>query len=285
MPLTPEMFMFDPIVPELKVYNPIHYKKVPILDQGYVQFIEHWGRDERIIEAARMSTDKGFNDWGPLNCEKCSGTGQVELHVTGNMIGRECSECKGKGTLQGDEKLLRYLYEHKHATPFEFAGMVIEVQLPIMAIREWHRHRTQGYAEMSARYVPLPDFNYYPTPERCLMVNAQNRQAGAVKGSDELTHESVLEGLAELERAYHFAEQTYQSLLKRGFPKELARLPVPVGRYTRMRATTSLRCWLMFLTLRMDEAAQWEIRQFANQVGVLIQQLFPRTYELFASRA
>src|SRR3970040_1122777 len=100
-----------------------------VLDYGYVDLIEHWGSDERIIESPRMSTGKG---------------------------------CQGGDK---DEKLLRYLYEHKHTTPFEMAGMTIEVQAPIFVFREWHRHRTQSYNEMSARYAPLPELDYLPLPE------------------------------------------------------------------------------------------------------------------------
>src|SRR3990167_3384931 len=117
--------------------------KINVLDHGFVRLVEVWGKGDAgepeagIIEAARQSTQGSFRGW--------------EL----------------------DEKLLRFLYcnDPKHATPFEFAGMVIEVQAPIFVFREWHRHRTQSYNEMSARYTPLPDVNYVPSVER-LMINA-----------------------------------------------------------------------------------------------------------------
>src|SRR4029079_8395260 len=131
--------------------------KIPVLDYGYVEIIDNWGSDERIIEAARMSTGKGFLGWGGGWCPNSP-------HDT---------ECTCKGTRQnppGDGKLLRFLWEHKHATPFEMGGLVIEVMAPIFVFREWHRHRTQSYNEMSARYTPLPDVNYIPSIER-LMIN------------------------------------------------------------------------------------------------------------------
>ena len=61
---------------------------------------------------------------------------------------------------------------------------------------------------------------------------------------------------------------------------------MPVGRYTRMRASANLRNWLAFLTLRSDHvtsgaAAQWEIRQYANEVSNVIKATFPRSHELF----
>jgi thymidylate synthase (FAD) len=254
-----------------------------ILDHGYIELIEFWGSDERIVEAARMSTGKGFLGWGGYECP--DGT-------LGDWAGKrheaDC-RCKGTGQIVGDEKLLRYLHENRHHTPFEMAGMIIEVQAPILVFREWHRHRTQSYNEMSARYTPMPDVNYMPTPERCMMVSAANKQAGAVKGADELTHESVLAWLEELAGVYARAEAVYQSGLKRGIPKEIARLPVPVGRMSRMRASAVLRNWLAFETLRSEhvesgKAAQWEIRQYANALGDMIGECFPRTWALFTEK-
>lgn len=251
-----------------------------VLDHGYIKFIESWGSDQRIIEAARMSTDKGFLGWGTRpDCTVCKGTGKV--YDQDESI--ECPRSRGLDPecYSGDEKLLKYLYDNNHATPFEFGGMVIEVQAPIFVFREWHRHRTQSYNEMSARYTPLPALDYMPTADRCLVVSGTNKQAGATAGSEELTHESVLEWLAELDGAYEHSERVYQSGLKRGIPKELARLPVPVARYSRMRASTCLRNWLAFLTLRQAPNAQFEIRQYANAMCDLLRTSFPRTMELF----
>lgn len=248
---------------------------IPILDHGYIKVVEAWGSEERIIEAARMSTGKGFLGWDPGDCPICHGLGFMAGSST------DCSACNGKGSHPGDSKLLRFLYQNQHATPFEFAAMVIEVKAPIMVFREWHRHRTQSYNEMSARYTPLPDENYVPTPDRCLVVNSANKQANSASGAKTLTHESVLEWLGELENAYKVSQACYESGLKRGIPKELARLPVPVARYTRMRAQANLRNWLAFMTLRSAPNAQYEIRQYSDALGSLIAAHFPKTHTLF----
>lgn len=257
---------------------------IPVLDHGYVQSIEHWGSDERIIESARMSTGKGFLGWGePQECDLCDGDGEVSCgDVLDNDI-QKCPKCAGKGhrtVVPGDEKLLRYLYENKHATPFEFAGLVIEVQAPIFVFREWHRHRTQSYNEMSARYTPMPDLNYIPTVERLMLNGGSNKQA---QGTGEaLTYAGASYFRSRLKYEYDSAEACYQNALSAGIPKELARLCIPVGRYSRMRASANLRNWLAFLTLRQAPQAQWEIRQFANAVGEIIAERFPRTWELFS---
>ena len=225
--------------------------KIDLLDNGYIELIEVWGSDERVIKSARMSTNKGFLGWGTPEAP-------------------------------GDEKLLRYLWEHKHATPFEFAGAVFEIQAPIFVFREWHRHRTQSYNEMSARYTPLPNTNYIPTLDR-VMTNAVggNKQAGTAQGAASLDDMLAWNWRERLVEFYNRAETLYQLGLASGIPKELARLVIPVGRYSRMRASANLRNWMGFLTLRMDPHAQYEIRVYAQALAGLLQERFPKTMALF----
>jgi thymidylate synthase (FAD) len=263
---------------------------VPLLDGGYIRLIEDWGYGDAkiaeagIVEAARQSTQKGFVDWLPyMRCKRCDhiwmdGTNESRRNCNSSFVEHDWEKHK-----DGDVGLLRYLHNNTHATPFEFAGMIVEVQAPIMVFREWHRHRTQSYNEMSARYAPLPNNNYIPTEERCMMVSATNKQAGAAKGADVLTHEKVIEWLGQLQEAYDVSERVYQNGLQWGIPKEIARLPIGVGRFSRMRAQANLRNWLAFMTLRSERNpnAQWEIRQFGNAVADLCRQRFPRTMALF----
>jgi thymidylate synthase (FAD) len=247
-------------------------RETRLLDHGYLRVIEDWGADERIIEAARMSTGKGFLGWGPQPCRRC---GQLAGYET-CMLGGTCENPPG------DEKLLRYLYENRHSTPFEMAGMVVEVKAPISVFRQWHRHRTQSYNEMSARYTPLPDENYVPSVERLLMSGGTNKQAGTIKGAGVLDREGAEQYRRELIEHYESDERLYQRALAMGVPKELARDHLPVGRYSVMRASANLRNWLAFLTLRADDHAQWEIRQYAHALAKEIAISFPRTYALFA---
>jgi len=243
--------------------------KIQILDHGYIELIELWGSDERIIEAARMSTNKGFLEWGPIHAQTCP----VNPIHKPNM-----SACSYDGGKQGDEKLLSYLYKNKHMTPFEMAGMIIEVQAPIFVFREWHRHRTMSYNELSARYTSLPDLNYIPTFQRCMINPGTNKQA---QSNSEIKEHLIRKWLHNLDSIYKQLETYYQEGLSIGVPKELARLCIPVGRYSRMRASANLRNWLQFLTLRMAPNAQWEIRQYADAVHSILKEKFPRTMQLF----
>lgn len=212
-----------------------------VLDHGYVKLIEYWGSDERIIESARMSTNKSFQGWDK------------------------------------DEKLLRYLWMHKHTSPFEMAGMVVEVQAPIMVFREWHRHRTQSYNEMSARYVQMPDVHSLPEPTRVKGQSKAHKQ-----GSEgEVPSEVVTELLERFKREQEMIYDTYQWALDHGVSREVARWNTPISRYSRMRASANLLNWLRFSGLRIAENAQYEIRCYAEVVGDWIAMHFPRTWSLF----
>lgn len=241
-----------------------------VLDFGHVELQQSWGSDEDIIRAARQSTDGAFRFWGPIDCPSCNGG------VTEN---RGCPQCKDTGQVPGDEKLLSYLYTHNHMTPFEMAGATFEIKAPIFVFREWHRHRTQSYNEMSARYIPIPDENYRPSPERLVMAGGVNKQAQSTGAK--LSEDRAGELLTWLDGFYRDAERMYQWFLEEGFPKELARLVMPVGRYSKMWASANLRNWMQFLTLRNDPHAQWEIQQYALAVQVILKEKFPRTVALF----
>ena len=254
--------------------------RVGVLDHGYVQLVDSWGSDEAIIRAARMSTQKGFEGWGPV-CDEC----RCNTFESGPCeAGGPCPAC-GTKLRAGDEKLLRYLWKNNHATPFEMGGVVLEVQAPIFVFREWHRHRTQSYNEMSARYAPLPDLNYVPSVERLMLGGGHlTKQAGAAAGAEALNTGQADLFRHMIVRQYEDAERVYQAGLGAGIPKELARLVLPVGRYSRMRASANLRNWLGFLSLRLAPQAQWEIVQYAQAVHGFLVGLFPRTLSLFDER-
>lgn len=134
---------------------------------------------------------------------------------------------------------------------------------------------------MSARYAPLPDLNYIPTPERIELSAENNKQA---QGIVPLKDHAVEDFLQTLHGSYQLSESDYKDSLNDGIPKELARLLLPVGRYSRMRVSANLRNWIGFITLRADPKAQWEIQQYALVVADLLKNNFPQTYSLYESQ-
>lgn len=254
--------------------------KFQVLDHGYVTYIDSMGTDESIVEAARMSTGRGFISWDRYErCEKCD---KVRIYTAGGEtknIGQFCvdngTDHKWTNYPQGDMGLLDNLWRNKHATPFEMVELSIEVQAPIMVFREWHRHRTQSYNEFSARYAQMPDLHYLPKPERIQKQSASNKQ-----GSAEV-YENGSDIISELQRQQEEVYGTYDAWVGNGIAKEVARLNTPVSRYSKMRAKTDLRNWFAFANLRERPGAQWEIRQYANIVGDIIKSLWPRCWSLF----
>lgn len=237
-----------------------------VLHAGGAAHIHSDGYMNRVMVLSRM-TEPVINQ-GKRNTDWVDYDGEVFCaHTrTGVLVVRR----NGKIVLSGN------------STPFEMAGAIIEVQAPIFVFREWHRHRTQSYNEMSARYAPLPDVNYVPSFHRVMMnADGTNKQAGTVAGAAVLTDIPAQRWREKLEDVYKAQEALYQEGLSIGIPKELARLVLPVGRYSRMRASSNLRGWMNFLTLRQASNAQWEIRQYAGALNGILKPLFPRTMELF----
>jgi len=247
---------------------------IKLLDFGYVEFIEAMGTGK----AGKGKVEQGM-EFGTLV------TTPPDYEVGIIEAARQSTHGSFKGW-ETDEKLLASLYTRHHDTPFEFAELIIEVQAPIMVFREWQRHRTQSYNEMSARYAPLPDLYYWVPPETVLArarkaVAESNRQAAGIAKVDE---QRLVDWVAKDHELAILLEGHYREGLACGVPKELARKKMPVDHYSRMRAKANLRNWLAFMTLRCDPNAQWEIRQYAWTVATIIAEVFPRTSKLWDAR-
>lgn len=268
--------MSEPI-PFTDVSIPMHFN---VLDHGYVRFVASMGTDESIIEAARMSTDKGFKGWGPG--WKCRSCGILTLRSDGSPFDHT-AECLAPDMLAhqpGDEKLLEFLYTNSHMSPFEMGELAIEAQAPILVLREWRTHRTQSWNEMSARYTQMPDVHYVPEVERFVSKLSKNKQESSTAMISSKPEDAEgWRGLVKKQQAYLYAE--YDAMLVGGVPKEVARVNTPVSRYSRVRIKANLRNWLGFLKLRMAPNAQLEIRLYANAVASIVKSLWPRTYALF----
>ena len=217
-------------------------KPIRILDSGYVKYIDHMGTDEHFIRAARQSTNKDFQGWDQ------------------------------------DAGLLEYLYANQHHTPFEMSNLIIEVKAPIFVFREWMRHRTQSFNELSARYTVMPNDHYVPSLERMVRQDQKNKQ-GSSKDKLDRAHAARIQKQMEQDQAHLYA--TYTSAMDGGLVREVARINTPVSRYSKMWANSNLRNWLHFLNLRMAPNAQEEIRVYANAVAQIVQSIWPRTFALF----
>ncbi len=184
----------------------------------------------------------------------------------------------GQGTKQVNEDrgLIRYLMRHRHTTPFEMVEFKFHVVMPIFVARQWIRHRTANVNEYSARYSVVPDRFYTPTIENVRAQSAVNRQGGE-QPVDVGTAQQFLDYLQRCQDQY----EQYQQLLDKGVSRELARIGLPVNVYTEWYWKCDLHNTLHFLSLRMDEHAQREIRDYAAAMYALIRPIVPITCEAF----
>lgn len=184
----------------------------------------------------------------------------------------------GQGTRQVNEDrgLIRYLARHRHTTPFEMVEFKFHHVMPIFVARQWIRHRTANVNEYSARYSVVRDRFYRPDIDNVRKQSLANRQGGE-EPIDALTAQEFLDYLAKVEAAY----EDYQKLIDKGVARELARIGLPVNVYTEWYWKIDLHNLFHFLSLRMDEHAQQEIRDFAAAMFNLVQPIVPIAAEAF----
>ena len=210
-------------------------QKIDVLDKGFVALLDHKGSDVDIARAARVLPTADWRD--------------VE-----------------------DPKLIRYMLKNRHNTPFEHVVFTFWVKAPIFVYRQWHRHRTQSYNEQSARYMVLDAEFYVPDPAMIGEQSAKNHQARVISDEDAEFRASEVVGY---QRSCEDAAKTYRWLLDRGWPRELARMVLPVSTYSEMTTTVNLHNLFHFLSLRDDAHAQHEIRAYAKAIIELIRPVVP----------
>lgn len=174
--------------------------------------------------------------------------------------------------IEKDVKLMNFLADHQHMTPFEHQSATFLVECPIFVAREWMRHRTQSFNEMSRRYTS-DDSNVFWKPDAWRKQSKSNRQAS--EGTTE--RQEVCD--TYYAAACYDALFMYNKLLEEGVARELARAVLPVGSVTKFYATANLRNWAHWYKLRIAEDAQYEIRVYAERVGKELHNLWPQAWQ------
>jgi len=180
---------------------------------------------------------------------------------------------------EADAGLIRFLMREKHASPFEHATFRFHIRAPIFVTREWMRHRWSSFNEFSLRYAEASEDFYVPEADH---IRTQVGKPGAY------SFESVSPSLAEetreaLRSAYDHCFAVYRKLIDEGVAREVARCALPVGAYTEFIWTVNARALMNFLSLRNAEAAQREIREFAEKIEDIFAELMPVTHAAFVA--
>jgi thymidylate synthase (FAD) len=219
-------------------------RRFPVLDDGFVRVVDYMGDDGAIVQAARVS------------------------YGAGTKIVRE------------DRALIRYLLRHRHTTPFEMCEIKLHVRVPMDTWRQWIRHRMANVNEYSTRYSVAINSAQLTPPSEWRLQARSNRQ-----GSEGVLPAEEGEYLSEREREFHEAARAlYEERLARGVAREQARKDLPLSTYTEAYWKIDLHNLLHFLSLRMDDNAQFEIRQYADVIGNnIVAAWVPMTWEAFVA--
>lgn len=165
-----------------------------------------------------------------------------------------------------DEKLINFLMEHDHTSPFEHNQFSFRVKCPIYVGRQWMRHRMSSYNEISYRYVQSALEFYIPKKWRAQ--DTHNKQSSVAP----FENEALLEKYKETLKA---CGEAYEHLLANGVCREQARGLLPTCTYTEFIYTVNLHSLMNFLRLRLHPGAQWEIRKYAEGMLKLALPHFP----------
>lgn len=214
-------------------------KLIPVLDKGFVRVVDSMGDESSIVQAARVSYGGGTR------------------------------------TVREDTALIKYLFEHSHMTPFEMCELKLHIKCPLFIARQWMRHRTFSYNEVSARYSVVKDNECY-IPSKFYKQSKTNKQS-----SDESHPSCVSETCRTLMQVCtEAAFDTYNTLLEVKVSREIARLVLPVSTYTEFYCKGNLRNWLHFLELRTGKGAQSEMQEYADAIVEVVKEWLPSVKDI-----
>jgi thymidylate synthase (FAD) len=217
---------------------------IRVLDHGFVRLDDSMASDLSVVNAARVS------------------------------FARRKEEMD-----ESDEGLIRFLMRDRHGTPFEHNAFRFHIRAPLFVAREWFRHRVGSFNEFSMRYARPTDDFYVPEAED---VRTQVGKPGAYS-FDPVEPDVAETTREELRSVYEHAYATYERLVELGVARELARLAMPVGAYTEFYWTVNARSMMNFVSLRVAETAQREIRRYAEAVELFLAEKMPVTHGAFVA--
>ena len=225
-------------------------KTINVLDKGYIRLVDKLGTDLSVANAARVSYDK------------------------------ESYEMSEK-----DSKLIKFLWDEGHTSPFRHAALTFEVYAPLLVARQWWKYAVasshiddqNGWNESSRRYITENEEFYIPKGDQWRSKPENSKQGSGKELSSDV-------GGWFTNKLFDVAEngkKLYEKAINSGIAPEQARLFLPAyGMYVRWRWTTSLHGVINFLEQRLPSDAQFEIKEYAKAVKELSFDEFPKTFDI-----
>ena len=171
-------------------------------------------------------------------------------------------------------RLIKYLIDHHHWSPFEMVNMCVEIETTRSIAAQILRHRSFSFQEFSQRYAKVTTAPVIPELRRQDHTNRQN-------SVDDLNSEEV--GYLQIQIDDHFQSSIdlYEQLLEAGVAKECAREVLPLAAPTRLYMNGTIRSWIHYCQLRCGNGTQLEHRMIANGAYKLLQEHLPNVCTAF----
>lgn len=230
-----------------------NHKYFPLGDEiGYIELLHSMGSDLDIVNDARASYDKVSNEWA-----------------------------------EKDEKLLRYLINHEHWSPFRGVVFKFRVKAPLFICRQWWKHviasnhndEQLGWNEQSLRYVDMSDKSQFYIPPQFRRQDKKNKQSSTGQfnqAEQNILYDNYMESVMN-------SLLVYQAMIAQGVCREQARGVLPTSVYTTWVWTVSLQALVNFLQLRLGKGAQDEITAYAICLKEVVKEVTPYTYKYLLS--
>lgn len=223
--------------------------KINVLDHGYVELVDWMGGDLRTVNSAKGSYGKRVHEVGAK-----------------------------------EKKLIQYMGEHKHGSPFRHAQFCFFVKAPEFIARQWYKHIVGAsytshdatvdspWNELSLRYTSAEDIDfYYPSIWRQQSKDNKQSSSGEIQLGESASY--------SYHKLIEAAKSQYAYLLEIGVAREQARMVLPLSFYTEFYWTCSLQAVANFISLRTHEDAQEEIQAYAQALQLLIAEVAPESLQ------
>ena len=223
--------------------------RIPVLDKGWIELLD-----------LMPHPSTGFSaDLAVVNAARTSFLGESKGEVA-------------------DRQLLHYLMRNRHTSPFEMVEFKFRIYAPLVTYWQWVRHRTWSFNSSSGRYIEFDEGEaYLPTEWRTQ--HPINKQASAHPVPVEVSADFTQRLQEHTQRGYDL----YEAALKVGIAREMARFFLPgFTVYYTWVAKVDAHNLMNFLTLRMAQDAQYEIRAYAHAIYTdIFNKVMPITAEAF----
>ena len=218
--------------------------KIPVLDYGYVDLLNHTeDGDLLVVNAARCSFDKQHEEFDE----------------------------------EKDTKLLNYLAKHGHVLPFRHPSVTLRIHAPLFVLRQLGKHQVGfSWSEVSRRYISGTPEHHQPDVDQLRQAADNVKQGSKPEPISPAMGEELHEEMDEL---YDLADYVYTKMLEEGVCAEQARMVLPQAMFTTTVTTGTLLGWYHMWKLRTEEHTQVETQEYATAIGDIMQEIFPLSWE------